>query len=199
MKDSSSRYLSTVGILLFPSVEELDFAGPYGVFANATDENKQPYCRVLTIGTAREIRTRGGLHVLTDYVLQEQIPPLDLLIVPGGPKAREDFRDERIATFLRQHREQTPIVASVCTGAFLLAFAGYLEGRRSTTHTSRIGLLRQQFPQLEVVAEKIVDTGDVVTAGGVTSGIDLALYFLEKWYGPEARRREAKRLDGPWS
>jgi transcriptional regulator GlxA family with amidase domain len=197
MKTLSMKRPVTVGILLFPSVEELDFAGPYEVFANASDENGQSYCRVITVGTEQEIRCRGGLRVLSDHLLKEDLR-LDLLVVPGDPMAREDYSNANIVTFLHRQREQTSTIASICTGAFFLASAGLLNQRRATTHTTRIELLRQHFPHIDVVEEKIVDTDEIVTAGGISSGIDLALYFLEKWFGPEARQREAKRLDGPW-
>ena len=89
-------------------------------------------------------------------------------------------------------------MTSVCTGAFLLAAAGLLDQRRATTHTGFQKTLQQTYPSVQVLTEKVVDEGDVITAGGVVSGIDLALHCLEKWFGPEARRREARRLDGSW-
>jgi transcriptional regulator GlxA family with amidase domain len=197
MSTHSVRFPVSVGLLLFPTVEELDFAGPYEVFANAGEERGQAYCQVTTIGTAQEIRCRGGLRVLPDHLLEE-CPRLDLLVVPGGPNARERYNDERIAAFLRHQRERTPTIASVCTGAFYLAYAGLLAQHRATTHPLRFDLFRQRFPHIELVAEKIVDEGEVVTAGGVSSGIDLALHFLEQWFGVQARKSAAKRLDGPW-
>jgi transcriptional regulator GlxA family with amidase domain len=135
--------------------------------------------------------------VLCDHLLEES-PLLDLLVVPGGPNARERYNDERIAAFLRKLREQRVTIASVCTGAFYLAYAGLLDQHRATTYPLRFDLFRERFPQIELVAEKIVDEGEIVTAGGVSSGIDLALYFLERWFGVEARRSASKRLDGPW-
>lgn len=187
----------SVGLLLFPTVEELDFTGPYEVFANAGQEREQAYCQVMTIGTAQEIRCRGGLRVLCDYLLEE-CPRLDLLVVPGGPNAREPYNDERIAAFLRKYQAQGVTIASVCTGSFYLAYAGLLDQHRATTHPLRFDLFRQRFPQIELVAEKIVDEGKIVTAGGVSSGIDLALHFLQQWFGAEARKSAAKRLDGSW-
>src|ERR1700682_6272176 len=90
----------TVGILLFPAVEELDFAGPYEVFANARDEGGEAYCHVITLATEREVRCQGGLRVLSDGLLEE-CPALDLLVVPGGPGARNGYRNIRISNFLR--------------------------------------------------------------------------------------------------
>jgi transcriptional regulator GlxA family with amidase domain len=188
----------SVGILLFPSVEELDFAGPYEVFANANDEQEQLYCQVVTVGTTREIRCHRNLRVSCDYLL-EDCPRLDLLVVPGGPAARANDENTRhLVSFLKQQHEQGTTMTSVCTGAFLLAAAGLLDQRRATTHTGFQKTLQQTYPSVQVLTEKVVDEGDVITAGGVVSGIDLALHCLEKWFGPEARGREARRLDGPW-
>ncbi|HVU71306.1 MAG TPA: DJ-1/PfpI family protein, partial [Ktedonobacteraceae bacterium] len=90
-------------------------------------------------------------------------------------------------------------IASVCVGAFLLAESGLLDQRRATTHTGFRQTLQQTYPQIQVLADKVVDEGDVLSSGGVVSGIDLALYCLEKWFGPATRERAARRLDGPWS
>lgn len=188
----------SVGILLFPDAEELDFAGPYEAFANATDEQAQLYCQVVTVGTAREICCRRNLRVSCDYLLKD-CPHLDLLVVPGGPGARTNNENaRRLAPFLKQQHEQGTTIASVCTGAFLLAAVGLLDQRRATTHTRFQETLQQTYPSIQVLTEKVVDEGDLITAGGVVSGIDLALHCLEKWFGPEARQREARRLDGPW-
>ena len=181
MSTHSAHSPISIGLLLFPTVEELDCAGPYEVLANAGEERGQAYCQVMTIGTAQEIRCRGGLRVLCDHLLEE-CPRLDLLVVSGGPNARERYNDERFAAFLHQQREQISTIASVCTGAFYLAYAGLLDQHRATTHPLRFDLFRQRFPQIKLVAEKIVDEGRIVTAGGVPSGIDLALHFLEQWF-----------------
>jgi transcriptional regulator GlxA family with amidase domain len=100
--------------------------------------------------------------------------------------------------FLRERATSTPTVATVCTGAFLLARAGLFDGHRVTTHTQALPALRAEFPHLDVVGGKIVDEGPILSAAGVSSGIDLALHLLERWFGPEARRRAATGLDGPW-
>jgi len=186
-----------IGFLLFPEVEELDFVGPYEVLGNASDEEGKPYCQVTTVGTDREITCRRCLRVISDHLL-ENAPDMDLLIVPGGPGARKNYDDEEIVTFLRQQHKQTPVIASVCTGAFYLAYSGFLDGGRATTHPSQFDSFRKLFPKIELMEQKIVDEGAVVTAGGVSSGIDLGLYFIEQWFGSEARAREIKRLDGPW-
>lgn len=189
-----------VGILVFDEVEVLDFAGPYEVLSATHDQLGRPYVRVVVIGTDEEVRCRGGLRIRPDITL-DACPPLHALVVPGGPGADERTRvqDKAILPFLRRIAPATPVVASVCTGAFLLGRAGLLDGRRVTTHRDALPALRAEFPSLDVAHDKVIDQGAVVTAAGVSSGIDLALHLLERWFGPEARARGAAGLDGPWT
>ncbi len=189
----------TVGIVLFDDVEVLDFAGPYEVLSGARDERGQPCLRVLTVASRPEVRCRGGLRIVVDATLAE-CPPLDAIVVPGGPGAdvRTPEQADHVIPFLRTRATDTSLVASVCTGAFVLARAGLLDGRPATTHSKLRAALRSEFPDLDVREEKVVDVGRVVTAAGVSSGIDLALHLLERWFGPEVRAKSARDLDGVW-
>ncbi len=189
-----------VGILLFDEVEVLDFAGPFEVFSGTTAPDGDPYVDLLTVGPTRDIECHGGLRVQVGHLVTG-CPPLDALIVPGGPGAddRTPVQDAVLLPFLRERGQTTPTVASVCTGAFLLARAGLLDGRRATTHSQALPALRAEFPGIDVVGGKIVDEGPVLSAAGVSSGIDLALHLYERWFGPEARARAAAGLDGPWT
>jgi transcriptional regulator GlxA family with amidase domain len=194
---ASTRLL--VGILLFDDVEVLDFAGPFEVLSSTLSPEGTPYVEVVTVGPAAEVRTRGGLLVRPAHTV-DACPSLDALIVPGGPgaDARTAIGDAVLLPFIRQQAPRTATVASVCTGAFLLGRAGLLDGRRATTHTSALAQLRAEFPAVDVVEAKVVDEGAILTAAGVSSGIDLALHLLERWFGPDARRSGARGLDGPW-
>ncbi len=187
------------GIMLFDDVEVLDFAGPYEVLVAARRSENDPYFDVVTVAERREVTCWGGLQVIADHTFQS-CPKLDFLIVPGGPGAREKRPEVQAApiAFLGERLDELGALASVCTGSFLLGRAGILDGRRATTHTRRIEFFRGEFPQVDVVHEKVVDLGSLITAGGVSSGIDLALHLLEREFGPEARANEAVRLDGPW-
>jgi len=189
-----------VGILLFDDVEVLDFAGPYEVCSGTRGPDHRPYVDVMTIGTGPLVTCRGGLRVQPDRTLTD-CPPLDALIVPGGPGAdeRTPDQDELILPFLRARAIATLTIASVCTGAFLLGRAGLLDGRRATTHSSGLEALRAEFPTVDVVAAKVIDEGPILTAAGVSSGVDLMLHLFERWFGSEARARAARNLDGPWS
>ena len=188
-----------VGILLYDDVEVLDFAGPYEVLSATLDDARVPYCRVVTLGSRHEVRARGGLRVNVDHLLADA-PALDALVVPGGPGADDPTEEQarHLLPFLRARAAATPLIASVCTGAFLLGRAGLLAGGRATTHTDALPAFRREFPDVAVVAEKVVDEGSVLTAMGVSSGIDLALHLLRRWFGEEARARGARDLDGPW-
>ncbi len=185
-------------ILMFDRVEVLDFAGPYEVFSLATDGSGNRLCSVETVGSTPEISCIGGLKVKVDYSIADA-PAAGLLIVPGGPGARipgDGYQE--IVSFLSSSRLRIPLVASVCTGSFLLARAGLLDGLDATTHPDRAADFRRAFPTVNLVADKIVDGGSLITSGGISSGIDLGLYILEKWFGPECRADVARRLDGPW-
>ena len=155
---------------------------------------------VVTIGPSPEVVCRGGLRVLPTYRIGDA-PLVDVLIVPGGPGAddRTEVQDAQLLPYIRTVAASTATVASVCTGAFLLARAGLLDGRRATTHTDALPALRAGFPAVDVVAAKVVDEGSILTAAGVSSGIDLALHLFERWFGREARARAAGGLDGPWT
>ncbi|MFZ5584749.1 MAG: DJ-1/PfpI family protein [Thermodesulfobacteriota bacterium] len=186
------------GVLLFPQVEPLDFAGPYEVLACARDGHSRAYCQALTIAERPEVVCHGGLRVRADHGLDDA-PPLDILVVPGGPGAREPVGDlDPVLRFLRAQACQAQVLASVCTGSYWLARAGLLDGCSATTHSLRLDDFAARFPAVQVVREKVVDLGRIITAGGVASGIDLALHLLARFFGSEARRREAARLDGPW-
>ncbi len=186
-------------ILLFDDVEVLDFAGPYEVLTAARRSADQPYFEVFTVAESNEVNCTGGLRVLADHTLAN-CPPCDLLIVPGGAGARERWPEPQapLLRFIQDRTKAVQILASVCTGAFLLGRAGLLDQRRATTHTRRIDLFREEFPLVETVKEKVVDLDGLITAGGVSSGIDLSLHIIERWFGPEARRESATILDGPW-
>jgi transcriptional regulator GlxA family with amidase domain len=189
-----------IGILLFDRVEVLDFAGPFEVLAmSRREQGGTPFFRVITVAPREDVTCEGGLSVRAGTVL-ETCPSLTALIVPGGPGAREVTEDTAaLVGFIKAQRERVKLFASVCTGSYLLARAGLLDGKRATTHPWRMESFRAEFPAVKVITGKLVDEGEVITSGGVASGIDLALHLLERWEGKDARRREAWRLDGPWS
>ena len=188
----------TVGIFLFDEVEVLDFAGPFEVFSLAEYENSSERAfRVCTIARAEApIRARNGLIVLPEYDLSSA-PKLDLLIVPGGYGAEElEIREPETICWLQNMSGQAGIVASICTGAFLLAEAGLLSGKRATTHWMDLDRLEREYPAVQVLRNtRLVDEGAVLTSGGISAGIDLSLYLVKRLLGESAAKKTARRME----
>jgi len=168
----------TTGILLFDEIEELDFAGPYEVFTTAKKEGDA----VVTIAaTADPIKGFNGLKVLPDLGFADA-PALDVLVVPGGWGTRALASDAPTLEWIKAKASECTWVTSVCTGAILLDAAGLLEGKRVTTHWAYVDTLREQ-PHLTVVDdERYVVDGNVVTAAGVSAGIDMSLWLVGQMY-----------------
>ena len=185
-----------IGILIFDDVEELDFVGPFEVFAQASRIVSGIEVSLLSKEN-REVRCRYGLRVQPDHSLTN-CPPLDLLIVPGGKGAREYARyDSEIISFVRRHASQKQI-ASVCTGALILAEAGLLKGHKATTHWSALDTLRE-YPGVEVVGNtRYVREGNVSTSAGISAGIDLALDIVKDLHGKEVAKKVARSMEYPY-
>lgn len=188
--------MRTVLIVLFDRVQSLDVTGPLEVFAGARDHQGERAYRVRTasLGGA-QVRTTSGLAIVPDGDLRDagRADPPDLLIVPGGAGAR--CGDPDLVGWIRAHAPRSSRVASVCTGAFLLAEAGLLDGRRATTHWSQCAALRDQYPAVKVDPDPIfVKDGNVATSAGVTAGIDLALALVEDDLGRDMALAIARHL-----
>ncbi|HSR46916.1 MAG TPA: DJ-1/PfpI family protein [Anaerolineales bacterium] len=194
----------TVGIYLFDAIEVLDFAGPYEVFSTAArvhgrrEPPSPPAFVVATVGRGiGPVVARGGLRVQPGFGLTDH-PPLDVVIIPGGVVDAEMEQPDVLA-WLQQVAAKASITASVCTGAFLLAQAGLLEGRPATTHWEDIPSLREYFPSIEVVdGERWVDTGSIVTAAGISAGLDMSLHLVARLAGEDLAVRTARQMQYEW-
>jgi transcriptional regulator GlxA family with amidase domain len=181
--------MRTVLIMLFEGVQSLDVTGPLEVFAHV------PGYEITTASlSAAPVTTSSGLRLTPDTDLTRLATPQpDLLIVPGGEGARR--RDPDLVAWLRDHAPRAGRLASVCTGAFLLAAAGLLDGRTVTTHWAYCRELAALYPAITVDPEPIfVRSGNVATSAGVTAGIDLALSLLEDDRGREVALTVARQL-----
>ncbi|MFE5873450.1 GlxA family transcriptional regulator [Streptomyces roseifaciens] len=184
----------TVLIVLFDDVQSLDVTGPAEVFAGAASWSGDPATYRVRTATldGGPVRTSSGLRVAPDHALHDAPAPHTLL-VPGGEGTRAP--DPRLIGWLREHAPRAERVVSVCTGAFLLAAAGLLEGRRATTHWAFCAALAARFPSVRVEPDPIyVRDGNVVTSAGVTAGIDLALALVEDDLGREPALAVARNL-----
>jgi transcriptional regulator GlxA family with amidase domain len=183
----------TTGILIFDGVEELDFVGPWEVFGAAA--MKQPNDRVATYAKeARPIRCAKGLVVVPDAAL-DAAPDLDVLLVPGGKGTRALLQDDEVLDWIREKSRRARFTTSVCNGSLVLNAAGLLEGKRAITHWSCYDELRAIAPVTIVEGARYVIEGKIVTAAGVSAGIDMALWILGQVYDPEFARDVQKYIE----
>jgi transcriptional regulator GlxA family with amidase domain len=169
-----------VAILVWPGAELLDFAGPAEVFSAAGHHR---LFRVYTVGLNRDVvPTQGSVTVKPEFTLAD-CPPPDVVVIPGGNMTPVEG-NRVVLEWVKQHASHAEIVMSVCTGAFVLAEAGLLDGRSATTHHFGFDQLEQGFPLVKVQrGARYVDNGKLITAGGVSAGIDAALHVVERLCG----------------
>lgn len=195
----------TVGVLLYDEVEVLDFAGPFEVFSTASrvahrlrPADEPPFAVVTIARDARPVRARGGLLVLPDSAFASQTARIDVLVVPGGVVTAELQRSD-ITGWIAGTAKRATLTASVCTGAFLLAKAGLLDGRKVTTHWEDQADLKRDFPALTVVpGVRWVDEGEVITSGGISAGIDMSLHAVERLIDRELAEATARQMEFAW-
>jgi transcriptional regulator GlxA family with amidase domain len=174
----------TTGVLLFDDAEELDFAGPWEVFTMARTEGD----RVVTVAERAEpVRAAKGLRVLPDHTLSDA-PDLDVLVVPGGEGTQREVDNPRLLDWIKSAAAGCTWVTSVCTGSFLLQAAGLVSGGRATTHWAMIEELRKRGDVEVLENARYVRDGNVVTAAGVSAGIDMSLWIVGQLYGVEHAR-----------
>lgn len=187
-----------VGILLFNEVEVMDFAGPYEVFSITEHEDGSGKAfQVHTVSRTKQlISARNGLKIQPDYDFYDA-PEFDILIVPGGYGAEEiEIHNQETIDWLKHGFAHVQIMASVCTGAFLLAEAGLLNGRQATTHWMDIEKLEKQYPQVSVIRNvKFVDAFPIITSGGISAGINMSFFIIKKLLGFKVAQITAKRME----
>lgn len=185
-----------VAILIFDDVEVLDFAGPFEVFAVADELHDHTAFHTFTLGLKPgTVRARNGLKVVPDFTL-ENCPPPHLIVIPGGKGRRALMQMPALHEWLRMKSRHAEIVMSVCTGAFVLARAGLLDGLRVTTHHASIAELRDFAPHLEVVENaRFIDEDKIVTCAGISAGIDGSLHVVARLLGKTAADRTAAHME----
>ncbi|MGD1051568.1 MAG: DJ-1/PfpI family protein [Solirubrobacteraceae bacterium] len=175
-----------IAIALFEDAEELDWAGPWEVLAAWARNWPADGAEVLTVAeTLEPVRCAKGLRVLADATW-EQVGRLDVLVYPGGIGTRPQLGVEAVRERLRALAAAGTLMTSVCTGALVFADAGLLDGRPATTHWGSLELLATLGERIEVRSdERFVDAGEVITAAGVSAGIDMALHLVARLHSPE--------------
>jgi transcriptional regulator GlxA family with amidase domain len=193
-----------VGIVVFPMVEVLDFAGPFEVFSVTRlddahrRETASPYEVVLVAESRAPLLATGGLVVTPDHDLAG-CPSLDVLVVPGGWGTRREVENQPLIDWIAARGRAVELCTSVCTGAMLLGRAGLLEGRRATTHWRSLDWMRSALPHTTVVEElHVVADGDVITSAGISAGIDMALTVVARHHGEQIARETARQMEYPY-
>jgi transcriptional regulator GlxA family with amidase domain len=185
--------VARIGVLLFDGAEELDWAGPWEVLASWAHGWPDDDVQVLTVARATgPVTCAKGLRVLPDHDW-ETAPPLDVVLVPGGAGTRPLARDPETLAWVRAQHDRSALVTSVCTGALVLAGAGLLRDRPAATWWGAFDELLALDPTIEARRDdRFVDDGDIVTAAGVSAGIDMALHLVARLHSVE-RAREVRR------
>ncbi len=187
-----------IEILAFPDVQLLDVAGPLQVFASTNDllvnAGKPAHYQPVAVGAQTPIVTSSALTIGTS-ALSGASEALDTLIVPGGWGVYRACEDQQLVSWIAQRSKTARRTASVCSGAFLLASTGLLDGRRAVTHWQRCGEFRKRFPKVRLDPDPIfIQDGAIWTSAGVTAGIDLALALVENDLGREVALAVARQL-----
>ena len=184
---------STIGILIFDDAEELDFVGPWEVFTMTNevfvrDGKERPHDVILVAERDASVRCAKGMRVLPD-VTTANCPPLDVLLIPGGQGTRREVDNAALLGWIARTAAHCRWITSVCTGALLLTAAGPAKGKRVTTHWGFIEALRARGEAAEVLSHiRYVRDGNVVTAAGVSAGIDMALWLTGQMHGAALAR-----------
>lgn len=185
--------MTTIGIVLFDGCEELDWAGPWEVFTMG----RRPDDTVVTIAErSGPVTCAKGLRVLADHTFADA-PDLDVILVPGGQGTRAERANPAMLDYVRSQAARCRWVTSVCTGSFVLEAAGLTAGKRITTHWAAIDELRElAAPDQEVRSDvRYICDGHVVTAAGVSAGIDMSLWLLGQLESPEHARRTQRFME----
>ena len=184
----------TITVLVFPGVRLLDVTGPIEVFASADEFGGRYRVRVVSEDGAAVI-TSAGTRIGADLAVDDVREPYDVLVVPGGPEWETAIKDDTLLDAVRRLHGMARCTASVCTGAFLLAAAGLLRGRRAVTHWRQSRQLAVRFPSVRVQPDALfVRDGQMMTSAGVSAGIDLSLALVEEHFGAEVARAVAKDM-----
>ena len=184
----------TIGIVLFPDFEDLDAIGPREALTMMAKASGGEWQVVLISEEGGPVTSFLGTRYLVDHSY-ESCPPLDVVLVPGGLGTRTQMNNPKHIEFVTRQDRQATWVTSVCTGALILHQAGFLSGKRATTHWSAVDLLRNLGDVEVAEGERYVHDGNVITSAGVSAGIDMALYVVSLVKDAETARNVQKYIE----
>lgn len=185
-----------VAILIFNDVEVLDFCGPFEVFSVTHEIHSLKPFNVYTVAEEdKPVIARNNLSVNPRYTIHN-CPKPDILIVPGGQGTRKEMNNPVLINWLKESFEQVELLLSVCTGALILAKAGLLDGLSATTHHSALDQLKKTAPKTKIVKDqRFVDNGKIITSAGISAGIDMSFYVVEKLLDKNAVVATSKQME----
>ena len=188
----------SVGVYLYDNAEVLDFSGPFEVFSTANRLLAEPAFNVFLVGESGEqIIARGGFQVSPHYGFNNH-PPIDVLIVVGGVHSQELLKPN-VLKWIAANAQSAKLIASVCTGVFLLAKAGVIQRESVTTHWEDILDLRRDFPSLNVKENTPwVDEGRIVSSAGISAGIGMSLHLVSRLISQDVALRTARQMEFDW-
>ncbi|MEN6411907.1 MAG: DJ-1/PfpI family protein [Veillonellales bacterium] len=181
-----------IGILIFPQVEELDFVGPFEVLSYVNKLQPESINMQIIAETLEPVCAFNGMKIIPDITLQD-CPPLDIIIAPGGKGRLSAMKKPAIKEFILHQAKTARFIASVCTGAFLLAEAGILTGKKATTYHTAFQELESY--SVQVIRSKVVRDGKIITSGGVSSGLELGFYLLKELFSESISQEVAKKIE----
>ncbi|WP_417326044.1 DJ-1/PfpI family protein [Halarcobacter sp.] len=187
-----------IGIYIYDNAEVLDFSGPYEVFSVANRFLEEKHNLFFISEKEEVIKARGEYKVLNDFTIETH-PKLDVLIVVGGVHT-EELEKQNVINWLTKQTKTCKLIASVCTGVFLLAKANIVTNHKVTTHWEDIEDLKNSFPSLDVKDDvRWVDEGNIVSSAGISAGIDMSLHLISKLYNEDLALKTAKQMQFDWT
>ena len=181
-----------VAFLISDGAVVIDFCGPWEVFQDTMIPSRQdmPFRLYTVAETKKPIRTSGGMQIVPDYTIADAPTP-KVIVIPAQSEPSPAVLD-----WIRKSSKTTDVTMSVCTGAFVLAKTGLLDGKSATTYHGAFGRFAMKFPNIELKrGARFVENGNLATAGGLSSGIDLALRVVERYYGRDVAQKTAYNIE----
>jgi transcriptional regulator GlxA family with amidase domain len=188
-----------IGIFIFPEAEVLDFAGPYEVFNVANTVSGENLFHVFLVAETKEIvYARNNFKVVPDEIFSDELN-MDLMLIPGGIGRKVQMNNPKVLEWVKKHSLKSELVLSVCTGSFILGNAGLLKNLSATTHHGSYDEFEKLFPDTKLIRQvKYVDNGTIITAGGISAGIDMSLMVVGKLHGEQLAKNVARRMEYDW-
>jgi len=189
-----------IGIFIYPEAEVLDFSGPFEVFSTASrlSDGNQTFRTFLIAEHSAAVSARAGYKVLPDYSIEDH-PALDVLIISGGVHTSE-MENKVVTDWIKEQSHCVKLIATVCTGIFLLAQASPSLSCKVTTHWEDIPDLRKRFSRFHVVeGVRWVDAGNIVSSGGISAGIDMSLHLVSRLHSEELAAKTAHQMEFAWT